>query len=31
MATCNVGMVCCNASCGICARPGERCTTRVCY
>jgi hypothetical protein len=30
MATCNVGYVCCNPSCGICARPGERCRTESC-
>ena len=28
--TCNSGMVCCNASCGICAAPGASCDTRLC-
>lgn len=28
--TCNVGEVCCNPSCGTCARPGERCDERPC-
>lgn len=30
MATCNVGMVCCNASCAICAPPSEPCSHRLC-
>lgn len=28
--TCNSGMVCCNASCGICAAPGATCDTSLC-
>jgi hypothetical protein len=28
--TCNVGEVCCNPSCGTCARPGESCDDRQC-
>jgi hypothetical protein len=29
--TCNVGEVCCNASCGTCVHPGDACdTTRRC-
>jgi hypothetical protein len=28
--TCNVGQVCCNASCGICAQPGEACSQQPC-
>jgi cytochrome c556 len=27
---CAPGLVCCNASCGTCARPGERCSQQVC-
>jgi hypothetical protein len=30
MSTCNVGYVCCNPSCGICALPGEACSSSVC-
>lgn len=29
-ATCNQGLVCCNASCGICTRPGEACIQIAC-
>jgi hypothetical protein len=28
--TCNVGTVCCNPSCGICAAPGEPCNQNAC-
>jgi hypothetical protein len=28
--TCPEGQVCCNPSCGICAKPGEQCTQFVC-
>jgi hypothetical protein len=28
--TCNVGDVCCNASCGICTAPGESCSQTPC-
>lgn len=28
--TCGAGLVCCNESCGICARPGEGCITIAC-
>jgi hypothetical protein len=28
--TCNVGQVCCNPSCGICAAPGASCDQRTC-
>jgi hypothetical protein len=27
---CAPGLVCCNASCGTCARPGEQCSQQVC-
>jgi hypothetical protein len=27
---CPTGTVCCNQSCGICARPGDACITRYC-
>lgn len=27
---CAPGLVCCNASCGTCARPGEKCSQQVC-
>jgi hypothetical protein len=30
MATCNTGLVCCNPSCGTCARFGEPCSQEVC-
>ncbi len=29
-ATCSGGQVCCNESCGICARPGEQCSQQEC-
>jgi hypothetical protein len=29
-ATCAAGQVCCNASCGLCAAPGERCAQYTC-
>ena len=28
--TCGVGLVCCNASCGTCVKPGSSCTQQVC-
>jgi hypothetical protein len=28
--TCNVGQVCCNATCGICTNPGETCRKEPC-
>ncbi len=28
--TCAEGLVCCNASCGICAAPGEKCNQQAC-
>lgn len=28
--TCGAGMVCCNASCGICTPPGGACTQQIC-
>jgi hypothetical protein len=30
MSTCNTGMECCNASCGICAPPGQSCSKEPC-
>jgi hypothetical protein len=30
MTTCNVGTVCCNPSCGICAPAGEPCSQGAC-
>jgi hypothetical protein len=30
MMTCNVGLVCCNPSCGICKAPGEACSRELC-
>jgi hypothetical protein len=29
-ATCDAGMVCCNASCGVCVPPGGGCTKQLC-
>jgi hypothetical protein len=29
-ATCDTGEVCCNASCGICTKPGQGCTKQFC-
>jgi hypothetical protein len=30
MQLCDTGLVCCNASCGICAAPGKSCSQKVC-
>ncbi|KAK4249016.1 hypothetical protein C7999DRAFT_39866 [Corynascus novoguineensis] len=27
---CDIGLTCCNSSCGICVKPGMKCTTHIC-